>query len=100
MQSVPNIIFVVIMIIGVFAFVSGLHGIDNAWNIKYINYQTGREFIDYTVFGYGRTADEIYNQSILLAVAGFYISVIAALCLEECNPARTIKLQGGRDKRH
>jgi hypothetical protein len=64
---------------GTVLFVTGLHGIDNAWNMKYMNHMTGDEFIDFTLAGDGKTADAVYGQSVLLCMAGFFATMLAAL---------------------
>lgn len=76
-----QLFLIVLLVIGVIIFMTGLHGIDNAWNLAYVEKSTGIEWFDQTLFGHGMSPGEMYNQSLYMTIVGFIISVVSAVSI-------------------
>ena len=73
-----------LLVLGVNVFATGLHNIDNAWNIKYVESQ-GLSLVDNSFVFQEITADNLYTLGIVLTVFGLIITVIAAISASLVN---------------
>ena len=69
----------VCLIIGVVFFMAGLHGIDNAWNMQYIECVNGGNYMDSSLIGYSYGKGDLYRNSVMVVFIGFFISAVSAL---------------------
>jgi len=85
-DAIPLIFLIGILTMSMFFF-TGLHNIDNAWNMRYYEYEHGIEnLVDSTITGEECDATELYGlgmatigemfffDAILMFLFGFYIS--------------------------
>jgi len=68
------------VVLGVVVFMTGLHNIDNAWNLKYLT-SRGVQFVDNNLILSGVSADTLYSLGIVLTVAGFILTCVAIIIL-------------------
>jgi hypothetical protein len=78
---VRQVFFILLLVLGTIFFMVGLHGIDNAWNLSYVENVSGGEWTDSSLFGGALSGGQLYSQSVLLTLVGFMIAVIAAIMI-------------------
>lgn len=61
-----------IFVFGMFVFFSAMHGLDLAWNMKYLNDELGIQLHDISIFGYVRNEVQLYMQSYFLLISLFF----------------------------
>jgi len=70
-------ILVIVLVLGVVAILTGLHNIDNAWNIAYIQTNFGLVLNDSNAIGHTFNASALYNLGVILVMSGMFISVLS-----------------------
>jgi len=78
-----NLFSAILLILGIITFMVGIHSIDNAWNLVYVNKITGDEFIDQNMFGGQFTPNMLYNQGVQMCFAGFIMSLLGAITIDK-----------------
>ena len=78
-----NLFSAILLILGIITFMVGLHSIDNAWNLVYVNKVTGSEFIDQNMFGGTFTPNMLYNQGVGMCFAGLIMSLLGAITIDK-----------------
>lgn len=76
-----NKLALMFVILGVVFFMNGIHTIDAAWNLQYIEAKTHTQYLDLNYFGNGFEKAELYRQGIMVTFAGFLLALMGALYL-------------------
>jgi hypothetical protein len=79
MQAIQPL-WIVFLVIGVLFFMVGMHGIDNGWNLAYVQNAVGGEWFD-SSYLITMTPLEVYNRSVMVTFAGFLVSVLSGLMI-------------------
>lgn len=66
-ELIKILAFASIIAVNISAFYIGIHGIDNAWNIKYIECITGFNFYDKSLIGI------VYEEELIFNVFAFFV---------------------------
>jgi hypothetical protein len=78
-MKVERIFFAALFLGGMILFMSGMHGVDIAWNMDYLEENFNLSFYDSNYLGQVRNAGEIYTQSMFSIMAGFVVSIISGM---------------------
>jgi hypothetical protein len=70
-----------LIIAGVLFFMTGIHGIDNAWNMQYLGECMGMRLIDTNAFNAALEKGGLYSQSLIFIFTGFLLTAAGCLCL-------------------
>jgi hypothetical protein len=81
MKSGISNFFALLLVIGAVFFMVGMHNIDNAWNMGYVEHATGIQLFDSASLGSPMDKDSLYNAGIMITFFGFLISIASALFL-------------------
>lgn len=68
-----------LVVVGTMFFMLGVHNVDNAWNIRTIEIDTGNVYVDTTLLGSQHGASDLYNMGILYEFMGFIITAGALI---------------------
>jgi uncharacterized membrane protein YphA (DoxX/SURF4 family) len=72
-------ISLLVAFVGLLAIISGLHSIDNAWNLRYINTEFNLSLVDTTTMGVQLTAVNAYNSGVMQVMGGAFLIIIGLL---------------------
>jgi hypothetical protein len=71
-------ILFLLLLLGILAVMTGLHDIDQGWNISYIDKTFNISLIDTSIIGTQYEANQLYNLGVLLVFCGLVISTFSA----------------------
>lgn len=72
------ILAIVLVVLGVSVFMTGLHDIDNAWNMKYVELQ-GMKLVDNNLLLSDVDPNSLYSLGIVIVFIGFILTIIAII---------------------
>ena len=86
MKLIVNKTAVFLLMLSTFWFAMGIHGVDTAWNMKYVEYVTKEQLLDQTVYGVLAEKNSIYQNGLSAIYVGFVFSVLASLYIGTHQP--------------
>lgn len=75
------VILYVLLVFSVFLCMHGVHSIDNAWNLKYMNVNYDENLIDCASADQCYSADALYMKGLLEAEMGIFCVFVSSLIL-------------------
>lgn len=83
-DKIADYLFLMIFILSIIAFFAGLHNIDNAWNMRYIESKFNTTLYDKALNGKYYSAEDVYRTGYSQTlVAGSALMVVLIFCMYE-----------------
>lgn len=63
-------VIMMLMVLGIFLIMMGVHNIDNSFNMKYVQTESDICLVDWTASGYASDANQVYSIGVMIIILG------------------------------